>query len=58
MEDEFGEREVGPQFVLETNANAYVKRLQTQYPTKSIWMERKKALPRSSLPLVPVSKVK
>jgi hypothetical protein len=58
IEDEFGEREVGPQFVLETNANAYVERLRKQFPTKSVWMERKRTLPRASLPIIPVSKVK
>jgi hypothetical protein len=51
VEDEFGEREVGPQFIIETNAKAYVERLLKDYPTKSIWMEKKVSSPRPSLPL-------
>ena len=57
IDDEFGEREVGPQFVIESNAKAYVERLLKQFPTKSIWMERKRAYLRASLPLIPISKV-
>jgi hypothetical protein len=51
VEDELGEREVGPQFVIETNAKAYVERLLKDYPTKSIWMEKKFSSPRPTLPL-------
>ena len=51
VEDEQGEREVGPQFFIETNAKGYMERLQKQYPIKSIWMEKKRAGPRPSLPL-------
>lgn len=57
IEDEFGEREVGPQFVIEANAKAYLERLLKQFPTKSIWMERKRSYLRASLPVIPISKV-
>lgn len=50
VEDENGEREVGPQFIAETNAKAYLERLRTQTPNKSIWMEKKFASPRPSIP--------
>ena len=51
IEDALGEREVGPQFVIEHNANAYLERVRKQFPTKSIWMEKKFASPRPTLPL-------
>ncbi len=51
VEDDHGEREVGPQFFTEANAKAYMDRLRKEHPTKSIWMEKKRAGPRPSLPL-------
>ncbi len=53
VEDSEGEREVGPQFFTESNAKAYMERLKKEYPTKSIWMEKKRAAPRPTLPLKP-----
>lgn len=51
IDDDAGEREIGPQFSIECNAKAYLERVRTQFPKKSIWMERKKASPRPTLPL-------
>lgn len=54
VDDEYGEREVGPQFFTENTAKAYMERLLKQFPTTSIWMEKKRAGPRPSLPFHPL----
>lgn len=53
IEENGEEREVGPQFVSEANAKAYLERLRKEAPTKSIWMEKRVASPRPSIPLRP-----
>lgn len=51
IEEKEEEREVGPQFFTESQAKAYLERLRKEAPTKSIWMEKRVAHPRPSLPL-------